>query len=145
MNPLINLVKPKIKSLGLGEGKLISDCYNPESFGNADAIFEFEFLRLHFIRERGQDFIEFGTVDDPGCFFLFDDVFVGMGWESIGNVLKRKKPIQLDKALGLIQAKKKELKEAFSSERYDLTKIKIKSAEKLREKNFLLYLSEEET
>lgn len=45
-------------------------------------------LRVRFVRDRGQDWLELGPADtDPPRFFSLQDVQIALGWKTIAEVL----------------------------------------------------------
>lgn len=133
-NPLVETVEHELNQLGISHAKLIHESYDPQSFGNAEAVFELGHVRLRFIRDRGQDFVDFGSSSTPGHYYLFDDVSVMMGWESLNDIINVDEPIGLSKALSFIQNDFDRLNKAFSANEIMSTDAKLKSAERQRTK-----------
>ena len=133
-NPLVETIEHELNQLGMTDAKLIHESYDPQSFGNAEAIFELGHVRLRFIRDRGQDFVDLGSSSTPGHYYLFDDVSVVMGWENLNNIINVDKPIGLSKALSFIQNDFDRLNKAFSPNEIRFTNAKLKSAEHQRTK-----------
>lgn len=60
-------------------------------------------LLVRFVRDRGQDWIEFGPADAvPPCFFSFQDVQIALGWKSIDQVLDMQDVEPLSQVLRLV-------------------------------------------
>jgi hypothetical protein len=133
-NPLVEAVELVLGQLGISHAKLIHESYDQQNFGNAEAVFEIGHLRLRFIRDRGQDFVDLGSSTSPGHYYLFDDVSVMMRWESLNDIVGVDEPISLNKALGYIQNDLDKLDKAFSAEEIISTNAKLKSAERQRTK-----------
>jgi hypothetical protein len=138
MNPIATLGESKIRDFSLGQAKLLRESYDRNQ-GNGEAVFQIDSLVIRFFRERGQDFIDLGSIDAPTQFYYVDDVFVAMGWESIDQVINREAPLSLDNILQQIRDKLNELKTVFSDAKAASTKIKF--TEKLRGKKFVEKLS----
>ena len=105
---------------------------DPKNFGNAAAVFEIGNLRLRFIRDRGQDFVDLGSSISPGQYYLFDDVSLMMGWENLKEIVGADKPISVTRALRYVQNDLNKLDKAFSAEEIMSTNAKLKSAERER-------------
>lgn len=131
-NPLVETTEHEMEHFGIGQTKLIHESYDPKNFGNAEAVFEIGNLRLRFIRDRGQDFVDLGSSIRPGQYYLFDDVSLMMGWENLKEIVGADKPISLTKALRYIQNDLSKLDKAFSAEEIMSTNAKLRSAERER-------------
>ena len=77
--PLDVHVFAKLKSCGFADAKLVHQSYSPESFGNAVALFHVGKLALYFIRDRGQDLLEIGSVDEPDRPYDYHFISVALG------------------------------------------------------------------
>lgn len=139
-NPLAVLVERELSRLGVSDMKLVGASYNPDSFGDAEAVYESGNVRLRFVRNRGEDTVSVGSSSRPSQIFNLEDVAVWMGWISLDDILKQDEPINfsepppgpvftLPAALELIVKDMKQLDKAFSSSELFSTYSKLKSVE----------------
>ena len=142
-NPLVEVVERELNQLGMSNAKLVHESYNPQNFGNAEAIYKLGNLQLRFLRDRGDDTVSIGSSSSPQHFYNLDDVAVWMGWISLDDLLKYDTPINFDepppgpifslpKALNLIARDLKQLDKAFSSGELMSTHRKLKDMERKR-------------
>ena len=57
----IDYLVSKLKEAGVEDTELIRANFDPENFGNAEALFHTQSLDLRFRRDRGQEFLELAT------------------------------------------------------------------------------------
>lgn len=132
----------ELSDAGLGPATLEREMHNEDQFGNAEAIFSIGSLRLRFLRDRGQDFLELGSRAEPEQFFLVDDVEVAMGWKAVEGVLTKQHPDDLRDVLARVGAKRKELEHAFSLSNWPNSARRFESATKKRGELFLRRLQQ---
>lgn len=139
-NPLVALVEKELSRLGGSEIKLVGDSYSPDSFGDAEAVYELRNVRLRIIRNRSEDTVSVGSSRRPGQLFSLEDVAVWMGWISLDDILKQDGPIDFSRpppgpifalpaALELIVKDMKKLDKAFSLGELFSTYSKLQSIE----------------
>ena len=144
-NPLVKAVELELHKLGVINAKLIRDSYDPDNFGNAEAVYKLGNLQLRFVRDRSDDTIEFGGLVNPKQFYILDDMAVWMGWLSLGDLLKYDAPINfyepppgpilnLAKALSLVARDFAKLENAFSANEIMSTNARLKEVERQRMK-----------
>lgn len=142
-NPLAALVEKELSRLGVRDMKLVGDSYSPDSFGDAEAVYEIGNVRLRFIRDRSEDTVSVGSSNRSGQFFSLEDVAVWVGWISLDDILKQDEPIDFSEpppgpifalpvALELIVKDMKKLDKAFSPGELFSTYSKLKSIEAKR-------------
>jgi len=69
------------------------------AFGDGYAVFRVGSLLLKITRDKGQAFLDLGSVHSPNQFYQFDDVEIAMGWRSIQSVLSKLEPEALETVL----------------------------------------------
>lgn len=142
-NPLIEVVERELNQLGMNNARLVHESYNPQNFGNAEAIYKLGNLQLRFLRDRGDDTVSIGSSCSPHHFYNLDDVAVWMGWISLDDLLKYDTPINFDepppgpvfnlaKALSLIAMNLKQLDKSFAFGELVSTHAKLKDIESKR-------------
>lgn len=143
MNPLVEVVEREFSQLGISDGKLVRESYNPQNFGNAEAIYNLNHLKLRFVRDRGADTIDIGSSSSSQYIYNFEDVAVWMGWISLDDLLQYDTPINFDKpppgpifnttkALSLISRNLMRLDNAFSPSELMSTDASLKDIERRR-------------
>lgn len=142
-NPLVEVVERELNQFGVSNANLVHESYNHQNFGNAEAVYEIGYVKLRFVRDRGDDMISLGSSISSQLFYI-DDVAVWMGWLSLDDLLRfYRAPIDfakpprgplfsLTKALGLIARDLKQLDKAFSSGELMSTHAKLKDMERNR-------------
>lgn len=131
MNPLIEKIEQEMHEIGIDDAKVIQESYDSQSFGNAEAIYDWGHLRLSFVRDRGQDILSLSSQRSPNNYYPFCDVSVMMGWEVLSEIINVIEPINLKKALSYIKKDFSELESSFSVNEISSTQSKlIKIAQK---------------
>ncbi|MGM0562952.1 MAG: hypothetical protein ACQES2_01355 [Pseudomonadota bacterium] len=110
---------------GLSDAKNISESKNLENFGNIESLWELGNLRLRFIKERGQVFLDLGSRFDEGKFFIFDDVALLMKWQSLDQIIEAFEPLDLVSSLGFIKRDYEDLTDLMSKKKYTSTSASI--------------------
>lgn len=143
-NPLVQKVEEELARLEFHGAELIHESYSAESFGNAQAIYKIRNLYLNFIRDRGDDTVDFLiNPTDSRNRFTFDDMSLVMGWESLDKMMEEVEkardfskpppgPIPLSDALGLIKKHFDQLQDMFSPSKVDTTIEQLKEASRKR-------------
>ncbi len=129
LNPFVEEIKQELAKIGINNAILIDESYYPQSFGNAEAIFEVGGLILRFTRDKGQNFVDLASSHSPTHYYLFTDVSVAMGWEILNDVINMDEPISLNKALTYFKNNFNDLYRAFSDKEIMQTNAKIKDVE----------------
>jgi len=132
----VDAVRSQLTSAGLGQPTLVSASPEGPPFGYVEVVFDIDGLLLRVARERGQAFLEAAAVTAPSAFHQYDDVEIAMGWKSIDQVLAKREPEDLAAVLARVHARLGELREAFSSNRAELTMARIERAARERGKLF---------
>jgi hypothetical protein len=132
----------ELSDAGFGPATLEREMRDEDQFGNAEAVFSIGSLRFRFLRDRGQEFLELGSLAEPGRFFLVDDVEVAMGWKAVEQVLTKQCPDDLRDVLARVGAKRKELEHAFSLPNWSDSARRFESAAKKRGELFLRRLEQ---
>jgi hypothetical protein len=132
----------ELSDAGFGSARPERELDHEDQFGNAEAVFSIGSLRLRFLRDRGQEFLELGSSAEPGRFFLVDDVEVAMGWKALEEGLSKHHPDDLRDVLARIGAKRKELEQAFSLRNWPTSARRFESAAKMRGELFLRHLQQ---
>lgn len=148
-NPLVQKIETELDHIGLRGAELLHEHYNEQAFGNASAVYKAGNLYLNFVRDRGDDTIDFLNPADETELYTFDDMSLVMGWESLDQMLKEVEkarrdlsqpplgPIPLSDAILLIKKHFEQLQLMFSSSELDATIAKLQDASKKRCKAFL--------
>jgi len=142
-NPLVDTVEEELDRVGIRGAALIEESYQSESFGNAEAIYEIEGVRIRFVRDRGQDGVDI-IVPGTSEKYLFEDVSLAMGWQTLKEIVNREAKVDFDKpptgpiplstVLQYISGGMNDLQEAFSSRNVSSTLKKLRDAQALRTK-----------
>ena len=142
-NPLVETIENELARLEIHGAKLIEESYLPESFGNAQAIYELFGLQLHFVRDRGQDGVDV-IVPETKESFIFDDVSLALGWQQLEEVVNSHKkidfdepppgPIALKRVLGYFKNGLADLQNAFSKGNIAVTLERLRDAQAKRTK-----------
>lgn len=142
-NPLVELVASELARLGMVNAKLVYESYHPQSFGDAEAVYELGNMRLRFLRDRSDDTVSIASSISPRHFYGFEDVAIWKGWIGLDELLKYDTPIDFDKpppgpvfglakALKLIATDIVRLDKEFSIDELMATRAKLTSIERMR-------------
>jgi hypothetical protein len=133
-------VAARLNAAGLGQAELVSAVQDDASFGNAEVIFRAGSLRLRFVRDRGQEFLEMASDAAPTRFFQFDDVELALGRKTIREILAAHEPERLEVMLARLAKDVAELNDAFSGDRERLTRARVEQAARARGEAFMKWL-----
>lgn len=114
---------------GLTEAELVSVQPESAAFGDTSATFRLNGLLMRVTRDRGQEFLDLGSADEPTALFQYEDVEIAMGWRSVEEVLNKQFPESLDRVFHRMANKLPELQAAFSTARIGSTRAYIRRAE----------------
>jgi hypothetical protein len=117
--------------------KLLSGRVGQDPFGDGEASFAWGILILHFVRDRGQEFVDLSPAHDPERRFRLDDVAVALGWRRTSEVVARTEPVPLEEELGDIASRQSEVESAFAPRNLREASIAIERAVAQREQAFL--------
>lgn len=126
----------QLNDAGLCNAEAITSKQESASFGNAEAVFRVGSLLIRIVRDRGQQFVDIGSMADPTKFHQFDDVEIAMGWRKVEEVIEKRDPELLDSVLARLAAKMTALQEAFSGSREHLTRARVEQAARERGQAF---------
>ena len=145
-NPLVEKVEQELEKLGFHGAELIRESYHEEHFGNAQAVYKMGNLCLDFLRERGDDTVDFLNPDDNKQLYTFSDMSLFMNWTTLDVLIKKYKrtdfteppsgPIPLREALGLVKKHFEQLQEMYSPAQIDATLESLKGVSTKRCKAF---------
>ena len=113
-NPLTSYVVELLRDLGIDGAELEADQFDAANFGNAQAIYRLGHLHLRITRDRGQEFLDIGSLAVLNSFYQFGDVEVGMGWRSLEDLLSVAPPEPLADVLKRLRNRRNELELAMS-------------------------------
>lgn len=133
-NPLVREATARMQESGIVDAEILRERYDPQHFGNAEAIFQIGVLVVRFVRDRGQDFVDLGSIRTPGKFYQFDDVDVAMGWQAPHDVVDKRRPEPLSSIMERLVRHRAELEHAFSAEHENLMRSQIEKAASARAK-----------
>lgn len=137
---LANEIRKRLTDAGLGDAKLVSESAAPAPFGDATAIFGMGPLLLRFTRDRGQEFVDLASVEEPTVFHQFDDVEIAMGWRSIDDVLAKREPDSIGSVLSRIKANLSVLLQEFSAGQVRSSTARVQLAARARGDEYLARL-----
>jgi hypothetical protein len=105
-------------------------------FCDSISIWELGNLRIKFIKDRGQEFVDVGSKFDASHFFIFGDISLLMKWQSLEEIIHADAPLDLESSLSLIKRDLDKLEVLFSKSMLQETsnKISLISEEKTRAK-----------
>jgi hypothetical protein len=112
--PYLPSLIARFRSAGIEHPKLLKADYDPASFGNGQASFEIGSLILRYVRDRGQEFIDLGSIQNPAKLFCFYDVEIAFGWRTIEQVIAISEPEPIETVLASFGRHREELERAFS-------------------------------
>lgn len=121
-----------MKSAGLNP-ELVAEEYSEKAFGNAMAEFRMGKLLLRFVRDRSVDELMIASMAQPGKFYPFIDIEIGMGWKSIQEAVNRQRPSLTD-VIYCVAAHFGELEATVLADPKRFTQASI---ERLRKQGFL--------
>lgn len=143
-NPLVQKIESEFDHVGIQGAQLLRERYDEQSFGNALAVYKVGNLYLNFVRDRGDDTIDFLNPADEAEVYTFDDMSLVMEWESLDKMMEQVEkvrrdlsqpppgPIPLSDALRLIRKDFDELQRMFSPSEVGATLAKLKDASRKR-------------
>lgn len=102
------------------------------SFGDCESVWELGNLRLRFVKDRGQLFVDVGSKFDESLNFVFDDISLFMKWEEPGGIINAESPVGLEHALKLIKQDLDKLENLFSKSKLQTTSKKINQISKAK-------------
>ena len=124
-----------LQEAGIRDGELQhAGSRNPR--GDGVVVVRVGTLLLRICRDRGQVFLDLGSVHSPDEFHQFDDVEIGMGWRSVASVLAKQEPEPLDTILSRLRERWSELESQMSAAHEPKTRERILRAARERAKAF---------
>lgn len=127
-NPFLEKIRIYFIEFGLGHFKVKSDVFDPAKPANSEVIIHLGNVRLRFLRDGLQEYVEFGDSDALfGKYYTYDDLFVAHGWLSEVEVAERNRSIGLYDAFRGIKHHLQELTVVFDPTNIDvaLTKVRL--------------------
>jgi hypothetical protein len=94
--------------------------------------FEVDKIRLRFVRDRTEGFLDVGTVDRPEEFHQFDDVCVALGWSTLEDILQKTQPEALHSVIERVRERFESLQHELTGLHQELTRAKILRANTAR-------------
>ena len=119
------LIREHLLKSGLSGAKEIFESKATDNFGNSDSLWELGNLRMKFIKDRSQIFVDIGSVFDSSQFFIFDDIALMMGWQTLNEVIEAEEPLELLACLNLVKNHFDELNRVLSKKQLEFTVKKI--------------------
>ena len=137
-NPLLVKWTRMLAAAGISEANLLSERYDPEHFGDGEAIFQLSgAIVLRLVRDRGEDFVDIAPHSAPDERFRWDDVCIALGWRKVENVVGRTHPVPMQEELAEVVAHASDLELALGGERLPSTRKVVRTAAQQRERAFL--------
>lgn len=121
-------VRQILRTAGLRRAHLQGEQYG-ESFGDALLLFKLGNLLLRVVRDRGQEFLDIGSVAVPERFCSIDVFEIAMGWRTVEQVISRSEPEPLVDVLARVAEHLGESQLALSPEREPHTRAMMTRAE----------------
>ena len=118
-----------LEQAGVTGAELMSAEPESRAFGDTSATFRLGRLLLRFVRDRGEEFLDVGSADDPDVMFQYDDVEIAMGWRPVDEVLEKRAPEPIERVLQRVAMQVPQLQSAFSPERAADTIDRVRRAE----------------
>ena len=114
------LIRDSLLKAGLSSTREVFESEDTKNFGNVESIWVISNLQIRFVKDRGQVFIDIGSIFDKSKFFIFDDVALLMKWQALDDIIKATEPLDLLSSLIFI-------KQNFNKLELLLSKKKLKS------------------
>ena len=132
INTLVKKTRRLLRKTGMASAELVDELYDSRSFGNALATYRLGVFVMKFVRDRDDETVDIGSVEEPDRLYGFLHLAVFRGWIDIEEALKIydigadqdewSKPLfELDEALDLIGRDLENLQELFSGSRLETT------------------------
>jgi hypothetical protein len=118
---------------GLGFTK-VEERYDKAAFGNELVVFESDVLRLRFLKDRGQIFVELGPTSEPRRWHALNDVLEVTTGETISETAGWLEQTHL------LGAKYSAIRQGFVKDAYQHIEEKVRAKEMAREKELLARL-----
>lgn len=116
-----------VAEAGIKDAELLSSV-GGTGFDDGYILFRVGSLLVRITRDRGQLFLDLGSVHSPEHFHQFDDVEIAMGWRSIASVLAKTEPEALKPVLTRLREHREELETRMSEAQERLTRARIERA-----------------
>ncbi len=139
-NPFLEKTLLYFKEFGLHDFQVKSDIFDPLAPENSEVIIHMGNLRLRFLREGAQEYVEFGDSDALfGDYYSYDDLFVAHGWRDKADIANRDRAIGLYEACRGIRKHQKELEIIFDPANIEvaLTKVRLTRDQRLEQKGWI--------
>ena len=121
-----------LEQAGMTGAELVSAEPESPAFGDTAATFRLGRLLLRFVRDRGEEFLDVGSADNPDAWFQYDDVEMAMGWRSVDDVLEKSAPEPIERVLDRVAGRFPQLQAAFSPDSASDTMALVRRAEARR-------------
>jgi hypothetical protein len=128
------LVRESLLKAGLSGASEVLENEQSSGFEDSESIWTLGNLRLRFIEERGQHFVDIGSGFCKSRYFIFDDLALLMRWRTLDEIIHTEEPIELSEALRLVKDELETLDEMFSKERLDETSAKLQEVSEAKGK-----------
>ena len=124
-NKFLISIKESLLKAGLSSASEISNSSQPSGFGDTDSIWELGNLRIKFIKDRGQVFVDLGSKFNESHYFIFDDVSLLLKWQELDEIINADAPLDLATSLSLIKKDLNKLDTLFSKNELQKTTNEI--------------------
>ncbi len=133
-NPFLEKILVYLTEFGFQDFSVKSALFDPKTPTTSEVLIRLGPLRLRFLRDGLQEYVEFGDHDALfGEYYTYDDLFVSQDWLSGEEVAARDRAIGLYEACKGIKSRIKELNILFNPANIEvaLTKVRLTRDQRL--------------
>jgi hypothetical protein len=135
--------REKIHRAGINGESLVSSHFSNAGIrGSGEAHVRLDGVKLMFLLERGEEFVDIGPQDGSAELFRFDDLWVALGWRESAVAAARKKPAALDDELRELATRLPEVRKALSPSDIERTRGLVREVAAQRERSFVQKLKD---
>lgn len=117
--------------------QILQDAYESTDFGNAMIVAQSNNLCIRFIRDRGQIYVELGSLSAPGNWYELSKVLAILEEEKHINHKYRNEALSQENAALALEGNIANILEHFRIDKFKKTEIKLKHLEELQLKEML--------
>jgi hypothetical protein len=136
-SPLLLRWSRAMAHAGIDTVSLLAGASEEDGFGNGKATFSLGTLVLHFLCDRGQEFLDVAPMHAPTEHFRLDYIGLALGWRRVEETMDRTEPRALADELTDVVRYRDELEKALSFSSLAATRAATECAVAERERAFL--------